>query len=286
MKDLEDAVKNFIVIEEEFQTKFVFDGFPKLKNDMPNISEKFSEFELTKIIENTGSANETSLIRQIRDFFRTKGKIFALGAAKAIGTAAIIALVNNPGTCYDLNNFQTSYFIENVPYVSQPYGMPWCGHASMQMVLNYYGLDIRQEQIAETVTENLVKNFVAFAKDLGFKAEYRPLSFPELKTHIEDDIPLIAVQHAGLEDTINEKNEIVYHARVITGYDERRNKIIFNEPWDIKGEGYSLTYYDFTMHNKEREKEDCWSIVITSPKDFEPGNRAYAGENPGDILDF
>jgi hypothetical protein len=132
---------------------------------------------------------------------------------------------------------EESHYISGVPYVKQPTDKTWCLPASGAMVLNYYGVNITQEKLAEEVigddgvgsTEKLRE----YAKELGFKAEFRNLTLEWVKKVLQQDVPIVIAQEISLIKPIN-------HARVVIGYDDKKQELITHDPY--LGENYTIPY--------------------------------------------
>jgi hypothetical protein len=108
-------------------------------------------------------------------------------------------------------------FVENVPYISQG-SLPWCGIASLNMVLNYYGANLTLNQIALYVHNNGTDGtyyfeMLSIPKTLGFNSTRLNGTIPLLHDYIDRGFPLIVVQDYSSD--IREG-----HARVVVGYDE------------------------------------------------------------------
>jgi hypothetical protein len=130
------------------------------------------------------------------------------------------------------------HYISGVPYVEQPIDKPWCLPASGAMIFNYYGVNVTQQQVADKVINEdtglgSTKKLREYAEELGFKAEFRNLTLEWVKKVLQQDVPIIIAQDLSLIDTIG-------HARVIIGYDDKKQELITHDPY--LGENYTLSY--------------------------------------------
>lgn len=167
-------------------------------------------------------------------------------------------LLSQVGCAGVVTPVEESYYISGVSYVQQA-KWNWCLPASGAMVLNYYGVNITQEELAkEVIGEDGLgygSKLIAYAKKIGFKAEYSNLSINDIKYKVQQDIPIIALQDRSLNNTSD-------HARVIIGYDDKKQEIITNDPDKIFGEDYKISYSDFLALNISENPDLCKSIVI------------------------
>ena len=78
-----------------------------------------------------------------------------------------------------------------------------CGPASLKMVLEYFGIDKSEKELAKLSKANPSKgttaqNLVTAAKKLGFKAFYKDFSsITEIKKYIDKKIPVIVDWFSG-----------------------------------------------------------------------------------------
>lgn len=127
-------------------------------------------------------------------------------------------------------NVPLSHIIEKVPFVKQkPY---YCGPASAEMVLRYHGITkFDQDDIAQCDRENRKgthwKKLVDFLNWNGrkdgivAKAMYGDINL--LKKYIASGHPLLVRQWKN----VNKKSK---HYRVVIGYDEQNQKVIYHDP--------------------------------------------------------
>jgi len=157
------------------------------------------------------------------------------------------------------NDYKTktgSVYLE-VPY--QKYaGTNWCLPASGVMTLNYFGVQVTQQELAQKIIKpdglGDIYKMVKFAKDLGFEASFTVLTMEEIEEYLYNQIPLIAIQK------YKESNPLA-HARVITGFDSEKKEIVTNDP--TIGEDYTISYAQFMNLNLTANPKYSMAIVIT-----------------------
>jgi hypothetical protein len=157
------------------------------------------------------------------------------------------------------NDYKTktgSVYLE-VPY--QKYaGTNWCLPASGVMTLNYFGVQVTQQELAQKIIKpdglGDIYKMVKFAKDLGFEASFTVLTIEEIEEYLYNQIPLIAIQK------YKESNPLA-HARVITGFDSEKKEIVTNDP--TIGEDYTISYAQFMNLNLTANPKYSMAIVIT-----------------------
>ncbi len=159
------------------------------------------------------------------------------------------------------NKSKVNSVILEVPY--QRYaGSNWCLPASGSMTLNFFGLQISQEELAKKIIKpdglGDIYKMVQYAQDLGFKASFTVLTMEEIEEYLSRQIPLIAIQE------YKESNPLA-HARVITGFNSETQEVISNDP--TIGKGYTLSYENFMDLNLTANPKYCMTIVIT-PESF------------------
>ena len=149
----------------------------------------------------------------------------------------------------------SSVYLE-VPY--QRYaGTNWCLPASGSMTLDYLGLKISQQELAQNIIKpnglGDIYKMVRFAQNLGFEASFTVLKMEEIEDYLSNNIPLIAIQE------YNKSNPLA-HARVITGFDSNKKEIVSNDP--TLGKNYTMSYEEFMDLNLTANPKYCMAIVI------------------------
>jgi len=157
----------------------------------------------------------------------------------------------------------------NYVYLDVPYeryaGYNWCLPASGAMTFKYFGKNISQAEIANTVIKDgtsSVYRMVKYAKDLGFEAKYNYMTIEEIKNLLNKDIPVIAVQNYSLALPYS-------HARVVIGYDDKEQQVIRNDP--TAGKDYKMSYSNFTALNTGINP-DLFKVLVIATEDISTKN--------------
>jgi len=111
-----------------------------------------------------------------------------------------------------------------VPVVKQPESKPWCLPASTKSAMNYYGMEITQEEIADYVINpetgsgnaSLLKEN---ADKLGIEVYNQRMYLEEIKNEIKKGNPVIVILDYSLEQTAN-------HFFVIDGFNEEEIRLM------------------------------------------------------------
>jgi len=158
-----------------------------------------------------------------------------------------------------------------------------CGPASVEIVFDYWGIDIDQKAIADvartssigTWTWDIVRtghfSYMSTAQGRFFPHDAPTAGFPErpvgyasfsyssngfwwadLKGLIASDIPVILLMKYAPDDSKG-------HYRVIVGYDENKGVVYFMDPWD-RGMG-KLTNPDGTLTWTMADFESAWNYA-------------------------
>jgi len=126
--------------------------------------------------------------------------------------------------------------ILNFPSGRQTFGYD-CGAKALQLVLAYYGIDVREDKLLEelqcTEIGVLVKNMVEVARQYGLHVESKPeTTLDEIKSHILKGHPVIVLIQAWADKDMTEEewrqtNEFGHYV-VVIGYED--GKLIFSDP--------------------------------------------------------
>ena len=154
-------------------------------------------------------------------------------------------------------------------YLDVPYekyaGPNWCLPASGAMSFDYFGKNITQQEIANTVIKDGVSSvykMIKYARNLGFEAKYKYMTIEDIKDSLKQDIPVIAIQNYSL--TIHKS-----HARVIIGYDDQEQEVITNDP--TAGKDYKISYSTFLDLNTASDPNLC-KVIVVSPEEIDTKN--------------
>lgn len=161
------------------------------------------------------------------------------GSVKVTATVIAICFLSSTGSFAHPFLFD-QFYLYDVPYFSQddPY---WCGPASMSMILGYWGTNVSQEDIAAEICRGAItyiEDMVSYPTAYGFISQDFTGSIYDLKTWIDDGVPLIVLQRFSLEDPYG-------HYRVVVGYNDSSAMIFTFDP--IKGMNFTISYVEFTQ---------------------------------------
>jgi ABC-type bacteriocin/lantibiotic exporter with double-glycine peptidase domain len=169
----------------------------------------------------------------------------------------------------DINKVEEiDYVYLDVPYEKYA-GTNWCLPASGAMTFKYFGENISQAEIADTVIKDgssSVYRMVSYARDLGFEAKYNYMTIEEIKNLLKKGIPVTAVQNYSLTIPYS-------HARVIIGYDDEKQEVISNDP--TAGKDYKISYSNFKALNTGINP-DLFKVIIIATEEVDTKNAVLA----------
>ena len=158
------------------------------------------------------------------------------------------------------------YILLDVPYVKQSKEY-WCLCASTAMVLQYYGMDITQAEIANNIinqgggSEILL---VFWINKIGFDPFVFDMNIENIKYALRKGYPLMIFQRYSLDCELN-------HARVIVGYNDNKKVLIVHDPWSY-GKNHEMSYSlflnlcnDFNDLNLIGVDHDLCHIFLIAP---------------------
>ena len=137
----------------------------------------------------------------------------------------------------DISEDSLDYILLDVPYIRQSTGY-WCLCASTAMVLQYYGMDITQAEVANNIinqgggSEILL---VFWINEIGFDPYVFDMNIENIKYALRKGYPLIVFQHSSLDSESN-------HARVIIGYNDKKKVLIVHDPNNYAKKNYEMSY--------------------------------------------
>lgn len=143
-----------------------------------------------------------------------------------------------------------------------------CGVASLLMVLGYYGIDIKQRELANYFggSEEILKNggtprqeIVDVAKQFGLTSRrVSCLKFQDIIDYIDNEIPIISRARVPICPRGR-------HYRVIKGYREHKGlrEVYVNDPYFLR-----INKFDWTSFNKlwlirGKDGTKNYGIIIT-----------------------
>jgi len=149
-----------------------------------------------------------------------------------------------------------TFYIKGLPFVRQSYF--YCGPASLEAVLRYWGEDINQQGIAQAIYLGKAKgtfNFemVDFCQRKRFFTKDFSGTIEDMKFYIRKNIPVIALH----------KKRVLfsdYHYVVIIGINEKNGYLVINDGYR---ENVKISFDHFSKNWKEANN---WMLVIVPPE--------------------
>ena len=144
--------------------------------------------------------------------------------------------------------------VGNVPFVKQQ--DKFCGPAAMASVMQFYGQDIDQEAVAKQIyipelNGALISDMENFARDNGFNTLSTNGDFELLKSHLDNNHPVILLVDRG------KWKVSVPHYYVAYGYNDERRTIILHT-------GYKETQeVSFEKLDREWKKMNRLMLVVS-----------------------
>ena len=181
-----------------------------------------------------------------------RGALFSVLVAIALQTSFMIGLLAT--ALPEEDGLPSAHTIDGVPYYRQYTGQS-CGYACLEMIFDYYGADIPQQEIiaVEGRLSELPGYIVGFVREAHFSDEstsaglyhgtyidgyeergmgYAAFRYSsetpwldQLKAIVAQDYPVMVNQFMELGDEWP-------HWRLVIGYDDDSGEIIVNDPWD------------------------------------------------------
>lgn len=133
-----------------------------------------------------------------------------------------------------------------------------CGAVATQAILAYYGIDIRESDIAKKLKSNKDGTYIVDIIDFLHKNKLKTdakenMSIDDLKEFIDKDIPvMILIQAYGDVDDYSDKWNSGHNV-VAIGY--TKNKIIFSDPSAYKNTYLNNNKLLQCWHDKEGDKK-------------------------------
>ena len=139
-----------------------------------------------------------------------------------------------------------------VPVVKQPADKLWCLPASTKSVLNYYGMEITQEEIADYAINpetglgnaSLLKEN---ADQLGIEVSNKRMYLEEIKNELRKGNPVLVILDYSLENKGN-------HFYVIDGFNEEEMRLM------CPLRGFVYWSYDYLKQINENYRNDSDAI--------------------------
>jgi len=123
--------------------------------------------------------------------------------------------------------------VENVPFVKQK--DKFCGPAAMASVMQFYGRNIDQDEIAREVyipelNGALISDMENFARANGYATETTNGNMESLKSLIDNHLPIILLVDKG------KWKVSVPHYYVVYGYNERKGTVLLHSGFESEQE--------------------------------------------------
>ena len=153
----------------------------------------------------------------------------------------------------DLSSKDTAKIIKNVPFVRQK--DKFCGPAAMASVMNFYGQNVSQYQIAEEVYSPelkgaLISDMENFAREMGYNASTKNGDENTLISLVDEGIPSIILVDLGIWIVS------VPHYYVVYGYNKSNETFIINTGFTSNKE------INFKDLDKEWEKMNRLMLIV------------------------
>ncbi len=184
----------------------------------------------------------------------------------------------------------SAYDIPDVPYHSQETGY-WCGPAALEMLLDYWGPDISQTEIAQVA--NATSSVGAYNDDILRAAQFsslsaakqnpalrgytsRSLGYGAAQAYWKNGSSLYSRRYSDLKELVSEDYPVLVltrydntgdsgHFRLVKGYNDSVGDFIVHDPW------YSAPYEGPDVHfNQSYFVDQLWTYsdrwgMIASP---------------------
>lgn len=153
----------------------------------------------------------------------------------------------------------------NVPVVKQPIDKTWCFLAATKSVMNYYDMEITQEELAEYILDENGLSGPTLLKEnadkLGIEADDKMRTLEEIKDEIKKGKPVIVVLDYSLEMKGN-------HSYVIDGFNEEGMRLM------CLVRGFVYWSYDYLKQlidnfwiDEIGETSNLYNTALIQPKD-------------------
>jgi predicted double-glycine peptidase len=179
---------------------------------------------------------------------KVKNAIFLLSSFVVL----TVLIIFSCSPIHDTSVSRSEKFIEDVPFYRQETYQ--CGPASLAGVLNYWGVDVKPQDIAGEIFSKSARgtlniDMVLYAQSKGLRAQYYRGNRDDIEKKISDGFPLIVLVDFGF---------LVYqvnHFMVIIGFNE--DAVVVNSG---KHQGKFLSWRDF---EKAWEKANYWTLFVS-----------------------
>ena len=182
---------------------------------------------LTMLLMEKGIITEEEFfgkVKRVNQEMKRKEKTTMKGLTYLLFVVSLV-IISGCATTPPVKNPQIlpkAHFIIGVPVYKQPPNE--CGQTSLQMILNFYGKKITEDEIAKSTRyfkQTWMSEMERYVRQLNFEVYTIGWNEEKIKYLIAQDYPLIA---RGWTARANR------HYVVITGYDDNEKTFIINDP--------------------------------------------------------
>lgn len=152
-----------------------------------------------------------------------------------------------------------------------------CGAKALQLVMAYYGVDIREDELIKRLKTNKygtsIKNMISVAKKEGFKVFAKSgVSLATLKQYLDKKQPVIVLVQAWAERymTLEDWKEDITdgHYVIVIGYND--NIIVFEDPASFRRtwmteEEFMVRWHDVNPRTKEKYEQFAMVLFGKQP---------------------
>lgn len=135
-----------------------------------------------------------------------------------------------------------------------------CGASAVQSVLYYYGIEKREDELAEFLGTSEeegtpVEPILKFFRDCGLRVDAGVMTLDEIKGWIDQEVPVILLVQAWSDDESCDYEEALDegHYVVAIGYEDDR--IIFDDPSLLGNRGF-MTFDELETRWHDIDKDD------------------------------
>lgn len=169
---------------------------------------------------------------------------------------------HQPFILENINN-QEGIRLLKIDYIKQQEN-GYCGVACLEEVLRYWGKNVPQKEIWNSITKGNREEIIAdelkeYVQQCGFGGFILKGNFNDIYTNIEQGRPLIiAHESTALDRKIVGKTD--YHYVVVIGYNKTQDYFILDDPADIR-------YYMPTIDFNEMWKSGFYFLLLVAPEE-------------------
>jgi uncharacterized protein len=150
----------------------------------------------------------------------------------------------------------TRCVIAKVPYVQQMRN--YCGPASLTSVLTYWGVDVDQATVGNSVFDKSLQatngaDMILFARQKGLSAYSWNSDLADLKSKLVSGCPVIVLQDSSITDKSG-------HYRVATGYDDEKRVIYVNDPYEPANKAMPYDKFQTLW-----DRHGNWALLACAP---------------------